>query len=48
MKTTTNLKVGGLNLNHNETLRGVAMKTTVRAGGNTNQHNETMGGLKMR
>jgi hypothetical protein len=50
MKTKTNLKAGGVNLNHNETLRGgLRLKTHVKAGGVNMQHNETLArGLKLR
>jgi hypothetical protein len=42
MTTRTNLKAGGHNLNHNETLRGVAMKTRVKTGKLSANHNESM------
>jgi hypothetical protein len=47
MTTKTNLKAGGWAPNHNETLRGVAMKTQVKAGRETSErlsanHNESM------
>ena len=47
MKTKTNLKAGGLNLNHNEMLvlvraSGLRVKTNLRAGGKNLNHNETL------
>jgi hypothetical protein len=50
MRTRTNLKAGGVHLQHNETLRGgLTLKTHVRAGGIWRNHNETLArGLKLR
>ena len=47
MKVKTNLKAGGNNLNHNETLvrdtaRGLRVKTHLKAGGQNLNHNETL------
>ncbi len=49
MKTKTNVKAGGMNLNHNETLvsdpkgaKGLKVKTQVKAGGVWMNHNETL------
>ena len=33
MRTKTNVKAGGRYLNHNETIKGVAIKTQVKPGG---------------
>jgi hypothetical protein len=42
MKTKTNVKAGGFNLNHNQKLAGgVRVKTAVKAGALSNNHNET-------
>ena len=50
MRTKTNVKAGGMNMQHNETLRGgLRLKTHVKAGGVNMQHNETLrGGLKLK
>ena len=42
MKTKTNVKAGGHNLNHNESFRGVVVKTRVKAGKIAINHNESM------
>ncbi len=49
MKVKTNLKAGGLAINHNETLvrdipkaRGLKVKTHLKAGGMFLNHNETL------
>jgi hypothetical protein len=46
----TQVKAGGKNLNHTETLRGVTMKTQVKAGrvGWTSNHNESFRGVATR
>jgi hypothetical protein len=49
MKTKTNIKAGGLAMNHNETIvrdvpqaRGLKVKTNVKAGGLAMNRNETL------
>ncbi|HEV8715554.1 MAG TPA: hypothetical protein VGX03_22350 [Candidatus Binatia bacterium] len=49
MKVKTNLKAGGIYINHNETLvrnipqaRGLKVKTNLKAGGISQNHNETL------
>ena len=49
MQVKTQVKAGGLNLNHNETLvrapsqaQGLKVKTRVKAGGLSLNHNETL------
>lgn len=46
MKIKTNIKAGGMNLNHNEKLaRGLKLKTGTKAGfipWHPSQHNETL------
>ena len=47
----TNIKVGGLRMNHNETVaKGLKVKTNVKAGGITGgNHNETLAkGLRVK
>ena len=42
MNVKTNIKAGGLRIQHNETLAsGLKVKTSVKAGGLRIQHNET-------
>ncbi|MGH9755220.1 MAG: hypothetical protein ACREA2_20775 [Blastocatellia bacterium] len=51
MKVKTNIKAGGLSINHNQTLsRGLKVKTNVKAGGfGCGNHNQTMArGLKVK
>ena len=43
LKVKTNIKAGGIRVNHNETLvRGLKVKTSVKAGGLRTNHNETL------
>ena len=43
MKIKTNVKAGGINLQHNQTVaRGLKVKTNAKAGDMMNQHNQTM------
>jgi hypothetical protein len=49
MQVRTNIRAGGLNLNHNQTLvrdreeiRRLKVKTNVKAGGHNLNHNETL------
>jgi len=43
MKIKTNVKAGGLTLNHNQTaVRGLRVKSNVKAGGLTQNHNQTV------
>ena len=43
MKIKTNVKAGGMNMQHNQTMaRGLKVKTGVKAGGINMQHNQTM------
>jgi hypothetical protein len=49
MKTKTNVKAGGLAVNHNETMtwgvpeaRGLKVKSRVKAGGTSINHSETL------
>jgi hypothetical protein len=50
MKIKTNVKAGGIPLQHNQTVaRGMKVKTNVKAGGVTMQHNQTSAhGLKVK
>ena len=42
LKVRTNIRAGGLSINHNETqVRGLKVRTNIRAGSLSN-HNETM------
>ena len=42
MKIKTNVKAGGLSINHNQTIsRGLKVKTNVKAGGLSANHNQT-------
>lgn len=43
MKIKTNVKAGGINMQHNRTMaRGLKVKTTVKAGRITANHNQTV------
>ena len=43
MKIKTNVKAGGIQMQHNQTVaRGLKIKTSVKAGGINLQHNQTM------
>jgi len=50
MKIKTNVKAGGVSMQHNQTMaRGLRVKSCVRAGVMTQQHNQTVGrGLKIK
>jgi len=50
MKIKTNVKAGGISLQHNQTVsRGLKVKTNVKAGIMEQQHNQTMTrGLKVK
>jgi len=50
MKIKTNVKAGGINLQHNQTVaRALKVKTNVKSGEMTLQHNQTMTrGLKVK
>jgi hypothetical protein len=49
MKIKTNVKAGGVGMQHNQTVvRGLKIKTNVKAGGLTSNHNQTAAGLKVK
>jgi hypothetical protein len=50
MKVKSNVKAGGMNLQHNQTMaRGLRVKSKVRAGGSQLNHNQTVArGLKVK
>jgi len=50
MKVKTNVKAGGVSVQHNQTVaRGLKVKTGVKAGGVQMQHNQAMArGLKVK
>jgi hypothetical protein len=49
MKIKTNVKAGGVRLNHNQTAaRGLKVRTNVKAGGSMNHNRTVARGLKVR
>ena len=51
MTTKTNIKAGGVRRNHNETMKGITIKTRVKAGARTKlavNHNEAMKGVAVK
>jgi hypothetical protein len=49
MKIKTNVKAGGRDLNHNQTMaRGLKVMTSVKAGGSFNHNQKVARGLKVR
>jgi hypothetical protein len=49
MKIRSNVKAGGYNSNHNQTItRGVKVRSSVKAGGVMNHNQTTVRGLKVR
>jgi len=42
MKVKSNVKAGGIKLNHNQAVKGLRVKAGVKAGGRRLQHNQTV------
>ena len=43
MRVKSNVKAGGVQLNHNQTAKGLRVKSSVKAGGISWNHNQTVG-----
>lgn len=51
MKIRSNVKAGALSANHNQTAKGLRVKSNVKAGNNgriISNHNQTLKGLRVR